>query len=309
MKWFKHSVTASLELPVSQILAQYGYYGVGVFWTIMERVCMSEGQFTVADLQRQFANKGFGANKVKEIILGFGAFKLDAHARVSPAESDENPQSDCGTIAKRSQKVPPSNARTYNNKTRKDKEKDEDDNKRSSSSTSGPIRIEDPDAEPLKEAVLAKNGQHPLHMYEEGFINAPVLKPEWFADMKAKFGAKSEQLEKYWTDVVDIFRREYVCKGLWDKPVTEGMAYNYLYHFVCLFQDTKAMVLEAINQYSEHDRKQTNDDFMSTYFGPPLPDNAPPRPSHTAYFNFGSDKWEEPRVIKGKPNPNFHFNQ
>ena len=126
MNWFKHSVTASLELPVSQILAQYGYYGVGVFWTIMERVCMSEGQFTVADLQRQFANKGFGANKVKEIILGFGAFKLDAHARVSPAESDENPQSDCGTIAKRSQKVPPSNARTYNNKTRKDKEKEED---------------------------------------------------------------------------------------------------------------------------------------------------------------------------------------
>ncbi|MCQ2213762.1 MAG: hypothetical protein MJZ36_09000, partial [Bacteroidaceae bacterium] len=59
----------------------------------------------------------------------------------------------------------------------------------------------------------------------------------------------------------------------------------------------------------EKRQKELNDDFMSTYFGPPLPDNAPPRPSHTAYFNFGSDKWEEPRVIKGKPNPNFHFNQ
>ena len=86
MKWFKHGANASREVPVGQILAEMGYYGVGVLWTMMERVVWNDGRVTVRELEREFCARHFSKRLVRKIIMDYGLFAVDSNERVSIAK-------------------------------------------------------------------------------------------------------------------------------------------------------------------------------------------------------------------------------
>ncbi len=86
MKWFKHSVTASRELPLRSIKADYGFYGVGIFWCILERVLHDDGLITVEELEREFCSRYFPRGKVRSIIMDYEFFHIDCHDNVTTAD-------------------------------------------------------------------------------------------------------------------------------------------------------------------------------------------------------------------------------
>ena len=79
MLYFKHYANASRELPVRQIKEDMGYYGLGVFWTIMERVTQTDGMVTVEELEREFCSKNFSRKKVQSLIADYGVFSIDGY--------------------------------------------------------------------------------------------------------------------------------------------------------------------------------------------------------------------------------------
>ena len=77
MKWFKHYCNASLELPVSRVLAEQGYYGVGVMWTLIERLNMYEGFFTFKEAKLLFVCKRYATAKLIALLNDYQIFSFD----------------------------------------------------------------------------------------------------------------------------------------------------------------------------------------------------------------------------------------
>ena len=74
------------QLTVGQILAEMGFYGVGVLWTMMERVVWNDGRMTVRELEREFCARHFSKRLVRKIIMDYGLFAVDSNERVSIAK-------------------------------------------------------------------------------------------------------------------------------------------------------------------------------------------------------------------------------
>lgn len=76
MRWFKHPVNASRELPVRRIRTDYGYQGVGIFWCIVERVVQENGMISLDDLVCEFGGKHFNNGKVRSLVCNCGFFTV-----------------------------------------------------------------------------------------------------------------------------------------------------------------------------------------------------------------------------------------
>lgn len=311
MKWFKHYSMASMQTPVRSINEQYGYYGLGVFWCIMETVCLHEGCISVGEIERMFCSKRFSKANVKDLLLGYGLFKVSARSLVSLAD-------DIPTV-KRSDKsadipaviptdiptdVPAdgtSNARAYN-KTREDKNREEEVKETSSAPPSASsVVIEDPDAASVRKAA----GERMICDIFYDLYEAKSRFPEWYEQMCMKFGHEG-MLEGHWPMAIDMFKSHIICRGKWNDYVQTRHLLRMAACYLTDWENTHQEVVdEILNQKVEVRKSKACVDFMSTYCGPPVPDDAPPRPSHTAVYDFGDDVWFEPREVKGFSNHDF----
>lgn len=79
----KHNITASRELPGRLIINDYGLYGYGVYWCLMERVAQNNGIITIDELTHEFCTKYFNRAKIRNLITCYGAFAIDADEMVS----------------------------------------------------------------------------------------------------------------------------------------------------------------------------------------------------------------------------------
>ena len=83
MKWFKHSSTASHDLPVRRILDAYGYQGYGLLWCIRERVEQADGFTKIDNLEREFCRHHVSRMKIRHIIEMSGMFDISEDGMVS----------------------------------------------------------------------------------------------------------------------------------------------------------------------------------------------------------------------------------
>lgn len=313
MKWFKHSTNATREIPIRDILARYGYHGVGVFWCLVEHVILTAGECTVAELQRMFCTRRFGKDFVKSLILDYDCFITDAHARVSlnPALSCASVEPDKGrtgkingavngvangTVNGVANGVTPTHARNID----KDKnriEKEATAKKAAAASSPSMVMMEDPDMDGVKKYAKVLQGEKKLSEWFDSFVDAAQKYPQWHEMVLMRSGYPI-MLRDYWNMAMDMFKSFRICRGEWDNYVTETQAKKYIYNFLVEWPETKQ---DVISELGERKRKDAhiNTDYMSTYSGPPVPDDAPPRPSHTAFYNFADDVWEEPREVTG----------
>lgn len=86
MAWMKHNITASREMPGRCIINDYGFYGYGVYWCLMERVAQNNGIITIDELTHEFCTKHFNRTKIRNLITCYGAFTVDANEMVSMKE-------------------------------------------------------------------------------------------------------------------------------------------------------------------------------------------------------------------------------
>lgn len=277
MKWFKHSALASKEMPVRGIKEKYGFYGVGIFWSIIEMVHLYDGKLTLKDLKQLYCNSRFSQAKIEEIIRESECLQLDNKMHVlfvkkHTAFTQLLPSNACAI--EREEEI------------RKEKEvvkKNDDDNGGNENDNEN------------------QNQNHNGNRRDDLRMRT---KRDWCFNMQAYNGEYREVvcmksrfsmlLNKRWTDAINYFACHLMMIGEIDMFCTETEFKRHFSIFVTNEVTGKALH-EAMDALEKEERIKSSD-FMSTYFGPPLPDDAPPRPSHTAVFDFNFRRWEEPRA-------------
>ena len=189
MKWFKHGANASREVPVGQILAEMGYYGVGVLWTMMERVVWNDGRVTVRELEREFCGKNFSKAKVRRLIEGFGLFEVDSEGHVRKVKTPTVIPTDTPTVND-------SNAPARNIGLDKDIE-EEVEEKETTTPTTNPSIDDD--------GVLAKYRDQPWYCYVKDLL-AETDGAIWRETVAMQSGY-GELLLRYWPVAVQEFAK------------------------------------------------------------------------------------------------------
>lgn len=268
-RWFKHSALASMEMPVRDILAKYGYAGVGVYWMIVERVALSEGEFTFVDLVRQFKCKAFTSSKIKELIFNFGCFDVSDKGKVTlRADSDSSSDSSDAFFDRGKGEGNSSNARTRN---REDKKREEERERRV----------------PAPSTVVPLGHRMRMDWVDE----MKGRKGDVYFEMVCMKSGFGRLLSRYWDVAWDMYRSQVVLLGKDKDYCSESDVKTHFMYFVT-HSPTHGEVMAALKEIADSNE---DTDYMSTYTGPPLPEDAPPRPSHTAVYNENRNEWVEPR--------------
>ncbi|MBQ0046096.1 MAG: DUF4373 domain-containing protein [Prevotellaceae bacterium] len=284
MKWFKHSALASREVPIRDIKDKYGYHGLGVFWCIVEDIMMTKGKTTLGELKAKYRGNHFSRVKVESIIRDFGCFKIDSFTYVTVKgnfldESHDGSHDGSHDIAcafKREEEI------------RKEKEvvkKNDDDN-------GGNENDNENQNENQNHNGNRRDGLR-MRTKRDWCFNMQAYNGEYreVVCMKSRF---SMLLNKRWADAINYFACHLMMIGEIDMFCTET---EFKRHFsIFVTNEVTGKALHEAMEALENEERQKSPDFMSTYFGPPLPDDAPPRPSHTAVFDFNFKRWEEPRT-------------
>jgi len=249
---------------------------------------MSDGQFTVAELQRMFCSRKFGKDAVRALIMDYGCFALDTHARVALANNPAPDSAPDSVPDSAPDSVPDthSNARTH---LKTEKEKREDKNNNTPKSPHVVVVDDGVDA-----AMVSRKS---CRDWIGEFLDR---KNTEYCETVCQKSGFSTLLYNHWTDALDIFATHLKGTGDIDMRCTES-EFKRHFNFYVTNVTTGARLQKCLTDLSQWEQKESTD-YMSTYSGPPLPDDAPPRPSHTAMYNPNSGQWVEPRVIKRNSN-------
>jgi len=286
MKWFKHFTLASSSEPLRSLIDKHSYTGIGVFWSIMEIVCLSDSMFTVDTIVKMLASKHLSKKKVEDIICNYGIFEVDDRNRVSVSEAfieaaDSAVSAENGITAGENARVDPeeieSNVRARIDKKREDKEVEVEEEKKNDAAD---------DIKNLDDGHWHKKGDWLAKLAQEVGIYRETL------CMKAV--GWSSMLNKWWRNAVEMYREHITLQGKEDDVCGYDEVKSHFFYYITN-GTTSPLVRQYLKDLERESKADEPEDFMKTYFGPELPEDAPPRPSHTAIFDFGDNKWIEPR--------------
>ena len=194
MKWFKHGANASREVPVGQILAEMGYYGVGVLWTMMERVVWNDGRVTVRELEREFGNSRFSRKKVRKLIEDYGLFTVNEQGQLNVKKQTAKAE-----LIVKKQIVSDSNALARNIELDKDIEEEVEEKETTTPTTN---LISDADG---KDGVLTKYRGQPWYHYVNDLL-AETDGAIWRETVAMQSGY-GELLLRHWPVAVQEFAK------------------------------------------------------------------------------------------------------
>lgn len=273
MKWFKHSVLASRTESLRVIREKYGYHALGVFWCIMEDVGRDNGAKTLDELERVYSSNYLSKRKIREVIRLSGCFAMDGKCvrivdNVPLVCTSADTAADTAANTTANTAASTLNARAYINRDKENKEVEVDKG--------------------------GEGGFPPLAEKRE--------RKDWIAMLEREVGAYRDTicmkatgygavLKRRWLDALELFRQHITAKGMEAEKVDYQEMKSYFYYYV-----TSTTTRDHVRQYIcdlEKEEREANatHDFMATYYGPELPPDAPPRPSDTAVFDFGSGEW------------------
>lgn len=92
MDWFKHDVTAQMDIKIKKLVRNYGYEGYGVYWNVIELLYSKDGQMEVNELIEELDL----TDNVKyvEVLERFGLIEIEdsivRNRRVMAAISDND---------------------------------------------------------------------------------------------------------------------------------------------------------------------------------------------------------------------------
>ena len=321
MKWFKHSALASKEMPVRGIKEKYGFYGVGIFWSIIEMVHLYDGKLTLKDLKQLYCNSRFSQAKIEEIIRESECLQLDNKMHVlfvkkHTAFTQLLPSNACAIereeeIRKEKEVVKKNdndNGGNENENQNQNENENDNENQNHNDETKNRLIIDSEGSGCSARLVQGQRRKPEVEDAKHKGVNEDGLrmrtKRDWCFNMQAYNGEYREVvcmksrfsmlLNKRWADAINYFACHLMMIGEIDMFCTETEFKRHFSIFVTNEVTGKALH-EAMDALEKEERIKSSD-FMSTYFGPPLPDDAPPRPSHTAVFDFNFKRWEEPRA-------------
>ena len=285
MSWFKHNGNASFDSRMVALQEALGYFGIGVYWTMVERIeCWGDGVYPRKRLIDELCGKRTTRSRLTQVLDQFNLFvtlpsgmvmlQRNPKQTTLPNTSDvlaleDSPkQSQSKDISSESQR-----ARVYK------KEEDKTKNKTTEAGTPTPQGNVQCSMFNVQSETPVSNS---LSRYA---AEMAADRGEWHEMVCMKSGY-STLLHKYWEQAVTQWRQHVISYSTDSDVYSLQRARYYFNSFIKLStksgQDLKAFleVLEARATQSATEAEA-------------LPPNAPPRPSPNAVWNPAKEEWSE----------------
>ena len=75
MNWMKHYSKAGLDMRMQNVINDMGYFGVGLYWTLCERIeCWGEGSYPRKQLIQELKSRRLNSRHIHKLLDEYNLF-------------------------------------------------------------------------------------------------------------------------------------------------------------------------------------------------------------------------------------------
>lgn len=258
MSWFKHNGNASFDSRMVALQEALGYFGIGVYWTMVERIeGWGGGIFPRQKLIDDLSGRKADRRRLAQVLDNFGLFVTLESGMVMVQKGQPTPQpTPEPTPQPQSENCPQVSGCTESQRARVYTEED-----KTKTTTSSSTNIDRYAAE-----MAADRG-------------------EWHEMVCMKSGY-STLLHKYWEQAVTQWRQHVISYST-DSDVYSLQRARYYFNSFIKLSTKSGQDLKAFLEVLEARATQTATEAEA------LPPGAPPKPSPNAVWNPAKEEWSE----------------
>ncbi|MCB6267621.1 MULTISPECIES: hypothetical protein [Bacteroides] len=288
-----------------------GPRGIGTYWIIIEKLSLLPDAKAQLKYLRSSTSKKLSITYIEKIIRNFQLFVLEEDGSFSPEELNPVKKKEKKT-AKSDRANAVADAKNDENRQKTAEEKTENSNEKQANAlntstdkeTSREVfkeNIKDITTSAIKEKETAAADDvnfNPIRPWQE-VVDGLAVRTPWLeaACIHSGYG---ELLMRHIETAVDCFKKHIEVYDKWHNLLSESDARRYFVNFTNPGQHTSQalyatlMALDAKQQSAappDPYRYEQRIDGRRTYLGCLIPDNAPPRPDNTAFWNETTNSW------------------
>ncbi|WP_317194546.1 DUF7833 domain-containing protein [Bacteroides cellulosilyticus] len=296
---------------MQNLFDEEGPRGIGTYWIIIEKLSLLPDAKAQLKYLRSSTSKKLSITYIEKIIRNFQLFVLEEDGSFSPEELNPVKKKEKKT-AKSDRANDVADAKNDENRQKTAEEKTENSNDKQANTlntstdkeTSREVfkeNIKDITTSAIKEKETAAADDvnfNPIRPWQE-VVDGLAVRTPWLeaACIHSGYG---ELLMRHIKAAVDCFKKHIEVYDKWRNLLSESDARCYFVNFTNPGQRTSQalyatlLALDAKQQSAappDPYRYEQRIDGRRTYLGCLIPDNAPPRPDNTAFWNETTNSW------------------
>ena len=309
--YLQHQLMAMHDPRMQNLFDKEGPRGIGIYWIIIEKLSLLPDAKAQLKYLRSSTSKKLSITYIEKIIRNFQLFVLEEDGSFSPEELNPVKKKEKKT-AKSDRANAVADAKNDENRQKTAEEKTENSNEKQANAlntstdkeTSREVfkeNIKDITTSAIKEKETAAADDvnfNPIRPWQE-VVDGLAVRTPWLeaACIHSGYG---ELLMRHIETAVDCFKKHIEVYDKWHNLLSESDARRYFVNFTNPGQHTSQalyatlMALDAKQQSAappDPYRYEQRIDGRRTYLGCLIPDNAPPRPDNTAFWNETTNSW------------------
>ena len=309
--YLQHQLMAMHDPRMQNLFDKEGPRGIGTYWIIIEKRSVLHDDKAQLKYLRSSTSKKLSITYIEKIIRNFQLFVLEEDGSFSPEELNPVKKKEKKT-AKSDRANAVADAKNDENRQKTAEEKTENSNEKQANAlntstdkeTSREVfkeNIKDITTSAIKEKETAAADDvnfNPIRPWQE-VVDGLAVRTPWLeaACIHSGYG---ELLMRHIETAVDCFKKHIEVYDKWHNLLSESDARRYFVNFTNPGQHTSQalyatlMALDAKQQSAappDPYRYEQRIDGRRTYLGCLIPDNAPPRPDNTAFWNETTNSW------------------
>ena len=309
--YLQHQLMAMHDPRMQNLFDEEGPRGIGTYWIIIEKLSLLPDAKAQLKYLRSSTSKKLSITYIEKIIRNFQLFVLEEDGSFSPEELNPVKKKEKKT-AKSDRANDVADAKNDENRQKTAKEKTENSSEKQANTlntntdkeTSREVfkeNIKDITTSAIKEKETAAADDvnfNPIRPWQE-VVDGLAVRTPWLeaACIHSGYG---ELLMRHIEAAVDCFKKHIEVYDKWRNLLSESDARCYFVNFTNPGQRTSQalyatlLALDAKQQSAAPPapyRYEQRIDGRRTYLGCLIPDNAPPRPDNTAFWNETTNSW------------------
>lgn len=309
--YLQHQLMAMHDPRMQNLFDKEGPRGIGTYWIIIEKLSLLPDTKAQLKYLRSSTSKKLSITYIEKIIRNFQLFVLEEDGSFSPEELNPVKKKEKKT-AKSDRANDVADAKNDENRQKNAEEKTENSSEKQANTlntstdkeTSREVfkeNIKDITTSAIKEKETAAADDvnfNPIRPWQE-VVDGLTVRTPWLeaACIHSGYG---ELLMRHIKAAVDCFKKHIEVYDKWRNLLSESDARCYFVNFTNPGQRTSQalyatlLALDAKQQSAappDPYRYEQRIDGRRTYLGCLIPDNAPPRPDNTAFWNETTNSW------------------
>ena len=302
--YLQHQLMAMHDPRMQNLFDEEGPRGIGTYWIIIEKLSLLPDAKAQLKYLRSSTSKKLSITYIEKIIRNFQLFVLEEDGSFSPEELNPVKKKEKKT-AKSDRANDVADEKTAEEKTENSNDKQANTlNTSTDKETSREVfkeNIKDITTSAIKEKETAAADDfnfNPIRPWQE-VVDGLAVRTPWLeaACIHSGYG---ELLMRHIKAAVDCFKKHIEVYDKWRNLLSESDARCYFVNFTNPGQRTSQalyatlLALDAKQQSAappDPYRYEQRIDGRRTYLGCLIPDNAPPRPDNTAFWNETTNSW------------------